>query len=417
MFLEYEAWKRWGIMTAIARIVLKRSWISVFLFELFGAGFVLTLVALLLASGRMRLFILGGACICFAVGFVLLAPPIDHKLREKEALFKMIATMPLWLALALILIEVILHLTLYSSPLQFTPGGYMGQNPVAGSVLVSGKEGYGITHYGVGGEIAGPSDSSPGIDVIVLGDSLTEAMQVMDSEKYTEVAERILKQSGLPVHVHNFGTSGACPSDYTYFVENVGKIVPRLEPKIIVIQLSTNDENDDPFVETRNNYFSADADGSFSVNHNDEIGNAEETKVRQIARASSIVKLIRNRYLPGRAPRTTMDVSFDRQLEALRKATAGYPVIMLPLPDEPIIQNDSLTFEDKDYEQLRDRLKAVPEWQVIDPLPEFINITLQGHLPRGFTNTLPGTGHMNVWGHEIVGKLLAQKILEMEKPQ
>lgn len=403
-------------MVAIPRILFRRAWISVFLIELFGAGLVLTMAALLLDYHLMKMFFLGGAFVFFATGFTLLAPPVYNKLHTKETLFKMLSTLPLWLALAVFSVELFLHLAVFHSPLQYVYGEYAGKQPVAGSILLWGKEGYGITHYGEDGEVAG-SSSVASSDVIVLGDSFTQAMQVMDNEKYTTVAEKILQKEGLSIRVHNYGASGLCLSDYTYFADNLNTLLPQLKPEILVVQISLNDINDNPFVDTRSNYFSKEPDGAFTAKHNPNIDNSAESGIRQIVRMSSIAKLMKDRFWPGDAARTSIDVSFDRQIEAFRKASSGKRVIILLLPDDPSIKNGSLVFEDEEYDRLVKTFRAIPEWNVIDPLPEFKKLALNGHLPRGFSNSLPGVGHMNVLGHQVVGQLLAQKILELERGQ
>lgn len=403
-------------MTAITRAVSIRLWISVFLIELFGVGLACLIAAWMLPSRMLKLAGLGGGAALIALGLLLLVPPVYRRVKGHETFFRLASTVPLWLLLALGGVELVLHLAVYHSPLRYAETHYMGKQPLPGSVMLSGREGYGITHYGAGGEIGGTSGESDG-DVIVLGDSFTEAMQVMDNEKYTTIAEKQLQQGGLSIRVHNLGNSGACLSDYTYFAQNARQLQPALHTEFLVLQVSKNDLNDNPFEKTRNNYFTIEPDGSFTVHHNNAVGNNAETAEQQLARLSSIVKLLRMRLYPADAPRTQMDVGFDRQLAALRKATAGFKVIILALPDVPIIENNRLTMEDPAYDQLVAMLKAIPEWQVIDPLPAFQDLALQGHLPRGFGNSLPGVGHMNAWGHAVVGRLLAEKIAAMEQQE
>lgn len=403
-------------MTVITRSVSYRRWISVFIIELFGLGLAALILAMSLNARLVKFAGLAGGAALIGLALLLLAPPVYRRIRTHETFFRLAATVPLCLALALLGVELVLHLTVYHSPQQYAPGTYMGKQPLPGSVMLSGREGYGITRYGVDGEIAASSVDADG-DVVVLGDSFTEAMQVMDDEKYTVVAQKQLQQAGLSIQVHNLGASGACLSDYTYFAQNLRQIKPQYQTEFLVIQLSKNDLNDDPFVTTRNNYFTVEADGSFTVHHNNAVGNTAETEAQQFARLSSIFKLLRMRLVPADAPRTQTDVGFEQQLAALRKAAAGYQVIILALPDVPVIENDQLTMNDPVYDDLLALLKAVPEWQVIDPLPAFQALAQQGRLPRGFGNSLPGEGHMNVWGHQVVGSLLAEKIAALEQSE
>ena len=98
-------------------------------------------------------------------------------------------------------------------------------------------------------------------------------------------------------------------------------------------------------------------------------------------------------------------------MEMLMKATEDLPLVVVLLPSAPYISGDEIQTTDPAHEQLKQLIeKYFPEISIVDPLPEFQHLTSSGSLPRGFFNTTPGVGHLNKYGHEIVGQLLAKTI-------
>jgi hypothetical protein len=103
----------------------------------------------------------------------------------------------------------------------------------------------------------------------------------------------------------------------------------------------------------------------------------------------------------------------EEQLRLLKETYSGSKVILLLLPFSPNIDQDRLNFEDPEYLKLIHSAEQVGGFYIINPQVEFDQLVEQGHLPRGFMNSLPGQGHLNVFGHRIIGELLAKKILEI----
>ena len=89
-------------------------------------------------------------------------------------------------------------------------------------------------------------------------------------------------------------------------------------------------------------------------------------------------------------------------------------MILLILPFVPRIASGNIVTVDPEYERLlstiRPAIRDKPGWQLVDPLPDFQRLLGHGVLPRGFQNTRPGSGHLNVVGHRAVAELLAEAI-------
>jgi hypothetical protein len=100
----------------------------------------------------------------------------------------------------------------------------------------------------------------------------------------------------------------------------------------------------------------------------------------------------------------------ERQLQALQEALPSLPVIVLVLPYEPRVENGSILFSTDQQKNLLVHLRRFKNWHVVDLQPSFDALLAQGTLPRGFSNTQPGVGHLNRHGHDIVGRQLAQEI-------
>ena len=66
---------------------------------------------------------------------------------------------------------------------------------------------------------------------------------------------------------------------------------------------------------------------------------------------------------------------------------------------------------------VRDLLRNLqrPRYVATGLLPEFQQLLSTGYLPRGFLNTSPGVGHLNKYGNEVVGRLLAKAIEQVLK--
>jgi lysophospholipase L1-like esterase len=52
---------------------------------------------------------------------------------------------------------------------------------------------------------------------------------------------------------------------------------------------------------------------------------------------------------------------------------------------------------------------------VIDPYPDMLVSISNNQFPRGFSNSLPGVGHFNANGNQIIGKNLAEKLESLLK--
>jgi hypothetical protein len=325
----------------------------------------------------------------------------------------------IWILVVLGGFEAILQITLTHTPEIYYEKDW-GIVPVPGSVRLSGTEGYGFTHYFTHGEIATPFDDGA-VSIVVLGDSSTEALQVSDNEKFVSLTEQILRAKGLVANLHNLGESGNSIPEYIYFAPLIKQYY---DPEIVVIQLDMSD-GEDAYNPEHLDYFTTNGNGDLELHHKDG-----PTSYNRIFNKFRIVLPLMGRYrfakiLQNIKAKSNNDgqlqgagtyedrIRMDDQLRLLQEAYAGIKVIILLLPNTPSVEGNNITFIDPNYQTLLARAEAIDGFHIIDPKPEFDRLLKRGFLPRGFMNSMPGEGHLNRFGHLIIGELLSEKIMEI----
>ncbi len=331
-----------------------------------------------------------------------------------------------WILIALMLCEIILRATVSYNPKTDYEKDW-GIVPVMGSNRFWGKEGYGITHYLTHGEIASPLYNGAQ-SVVVLGDSNTEALQVSDEVKFVSLAEMNIRSKGKAINLHNLGTMSNSIPDYIYLAPLIKQYY---KPEIIVIQLSPQDfygaDGGDGFRLKHRNYFIINDDGNLEIRHKNQHALGFYNKVtsrimlyslgleRFVQIEDNTVKLqVAEQKLLQTGGSTISPASrMDDQLGLLKEAYSGMKVILLLLPYSPNIAKGDINFDDPEYLKLLESAERVGNFYIVNPRSEFILLVDQNYLPRGFMNSLPGVGHMNIFGHRVIGELLAKKILEI----
>jgi hypothetical protein len=360
---------------------------------------------------------------------------LDLRLKEKativpsereRAVFgaRYILRVVLGLTLVVLTLELLVRFLVMGPGILFVPDSNIGKVPIKGTNVLWGTEGYGHTQYVRDGEIATLSMGGP--VVVVLGDSHTEAYQVDDASKFVSVAETDLLAQGKRFDLHNLGFSGGTMADY---VQLGPSITARYHPIAVVIQLTAADFGEESFDMTRVNYFVRASNGLLKLIHRDASVGSPSLGAR-VKHVSALINYLHMRYLTiaerkaggtntNRNGNTAATVEINRdaitaQLDMLQRAYAGTRVILLILPTVPRIQSGGISTMDPAHEQLLQIIRNLPSgavgWQIVDPLPAFRQLPGHSELPRGFLNTRPGSGHLNVSGHRIVGKLLAEAI-------
>jgi lysophospholipase L1-like esterase len=340
----------------------------------------------------------------------------------------------LWICIALIGFEIgLLYFRNPNSEVSYDQD--WGVHHAGGSTVVWRTEGNGIIHLVADGEEATPYQG--GANIVVFGDSHTEAYQVNDNQNFVSLAEARLRDNGILVDLHNLGYSGGSLADYVYWAPHAES---KYDPAFVVIQISTQDFSgsggrEGYTLSDQGNYFRENVDGTLEIAHQilpnnyNRFHDIIQRKSVLLSYAYERLNLYRQNFSnvhqaqnitgemqPLPSNESALDqklMNYRAQLTALHTAYQGQRVVMLVLPFYPTISEDQVILEDKEYTLLLEQAKQFSDWEVVDPLPAFQALWLKDHkLTRGFNNTVLGSGHLNVDGHALVGKLLADKIVE-----
>ena len=409
-------------------------WLTIFQLEILLAGIFLCGKAFIkisigvdytihLGIGKISKHLMAEGLFLLLVGLVILSIPKVKSFLRNNKISSYLIPMHIWILLVLIGIELTLRVAVFNQPFGSVYTNWFGGEPPKNSFYIWGREGFSITHYdGPPGEIHTPFQG--GENIILLGDSFLQGLQVSDDQKFASVAETILHQNGYNFDLHNFGHSGMAMADYVSGIIGYKELY---HPKAIVIQLSDTDFIES-FSTSKTNYFIAKNSTIMDIFQKNKIvgdyktadvisdnfrlmlwDNYGKSKFNQIFTTPATGAIISS-------PPEEFDVNLAKQqMDLLLKVCNGTKLILLLYPHAPYISGDHINMEDPKHENLKAFLmEYYPQVTLVDPLPELQDLTSSGHLPMGFFNsTTPGWGHFNRWGNEVLGEQLAKTIAEV----
>lgn len=329
----------------------------------------------------------------------------------------------------LLILEIILRTFVYKIPENAINDADWGHEAAKDTYFFQATEGYGLTHYIENGEIATPFTG--GSSIVVMGDSFTEGLQVNDDEKYASISEKILRERGYEVDIHNLGSSGLRVPDHIYRFD---KIKEEYKPEIVVLQIDyANFLSDQNFNENQRNYFVEQPDGTLKLQHKSIPVRPAPYLLTLINRSTSLVgygynrlldiksKILRTYTAPDNIASNVINGSILEnkvllaKISLLEKEFAGEKVIIILASPFPTLRNGIMIMEDPRYNDLVTLFQRASGWEVVDPSAKFMELYHKGRFPSGFNNSSLGEGHWNIDGHAIVGTLLAdalEKILQ-----
>jgi len=326
---------------------------------------------------------------------------------------------------ALLIWEILLQLTTIRST------GY-NNDPVLGKIAkegtyINGQEGYGWTRIYAEGAIGRPfPDASAGAKppgekrILFIGDSFTEANQVMTAVKFPFQVERKLKQDG-PWRIESFnaGRSSASPAYYIHLADYYHQ---RIAPDYVVVQINEDDLKD--LRNRQGNFYIDEAEGRYQTVFNDSFRSTNAIAARldglyhllefSTIRVASekVQKLLMDEPAKKEEAR---DAARDLALTewTLAELQRKYPklvVLFLPTID---FSSDGDLDEQGYFERLVAQAARDHQIDLINMRGPFADLYRQQHkIPYGFANTQYGLGHMNAYGHDITSDLLVDYFRE-----
>jgi hypothetical protein len=304
----------------------------------------------------------------------------------------------------------------------YTPA--LGHFHAKGTTLIT-NEGFARSSYDETGYRGGLPEIRPKHVILAIGDSLTEAAQVPDSDTFCAQAASILRKSGIDAYVANAGFAGGSPSRY---VAVAPWYTAHLHPERVIVQLDQGDFVSDLPNQTGDFWIMPTSKGFRLLPAPHRSGPFEKLEASHIpawaksaiksTSPTSLLQLALNaatgavQEAGGPASGTTSDkqVSFTPyvqwSVEALKNAYKD--PILLFLPDIDYFKPEQPTTPEEAALILICKQDGVT---LIDMRSTFLSYFEQtGQCASGFSNTLPGEGHMNSLGHRLVAQALVSAL-------
>lgn len=291
-------------------------------------------------------------------------------------------------------------------------------------LYVQGKEGYGRTVLNELG-LRFPSLTTDPIEtsernVLVLGDSYTQAMQVSDEVAFPQHLNDLL---GQRTKVINAGREGASPADYIALADYNKNT---FKPDVVVVQLNEADFTKDLLSDKQTFYLEKTARG-YTLNENKNVVSSNELASRFVGLQSvlnfSVMRVALERVTAMQkgephgstevAQATTSHLTMQQGDGSLERFVvqelqkAYHRPILLYIPEIDYFSPDYA----RPHATERYLAAAAKEAGVtfVSLLPDYVALYRNQHkTAHGFTNTQPGMGHINPLGHEVAAERLAE---------
>lgn len=265
------------------------------------------------------------------------------------------------------------------------------------------EEGFSTFHfdkYGFNNVVSDDHD----VDILLMGSSHMEAVQVQQSENTGALLNRLLPDE----KVYNIGISGH--NIYTS-VKNMKAAVDYYQPSKYVLletdQVQLDDEKMDAVLDGKYPKIPSYSSGLFYQSQ--KYFPVIKTLYKKITDWRSADALERKSEI---TEKSKADVT-----EFLKKAAAdaGNPKLIIMYHPMVELNNDgTINVENEGVDAFRE---ACDKNGIIfvDMSEDFEAMYFKDHqLPYGFVNTAVGTGHLNKYGHEVIAQRLAETIQNLE---
>ncbi len=283
-------------------------------------------------------------------------------------------------------------------------------------IAVNGKEGFSVfrinSRYCRGAEF--DLRESGTRRVTVLGDSYTAGAQVSDGSVYLQVAQREFVKSGRnDIQLLNAGQSGKSPAYYLLF----GKPwLESLDSNFLVIQLDEGDfasDFYDPYVDV---YVERRGE-TFTLRHSLQ---KQGEFARRSPRSSILIRL-KAMFKEWSDERATRKAQQPPPSAFVKETFWFMHEAKRIFPHVAVVYIPSMHYHDlKNLAQFTPlevslaeaaKTEGVP---YINLRPQYAQYFLETKQPcHGFNNTIPGNGHINGYGHRLLGEELYKLISPM----
>lgn len=285
-----------------------------------------------------------------------------------------------------------------------------------------GREGHATSHWEAHGVRRGSLPPNPSAKrVLVLGDSVTESLQVNDDQTFEWLTETKLTRAA-GTRVLNVGHSRFSLADYIFHAPRNVRV---FAPDWVVVAVEESDFTTDAWAPAKPHLRLT------------ETGDLESIPVNEDARSDQLFRKLENlsRLVPytlvrvrefraafatepplfragaaerkkAPAPTEAKDYHLDKQVDALAKAYAGRVTILYLPPFSPTAPHAP----ESDVEA-RVRAAALARGiRFVVPRAAWEDLARRHVAPYGFENLGFNEGHMNPDGHRAVAEVLAKEL-------
>ena len=301
-----------------------------------------------------------------------------------------------------------------------TPGRRV--DPAVGEVwragtIVSGTEGYGVSHWGADGtrEVTRSSKDASSPTVLFLGDSFTEALYVNDSQTFVQILQDRLGAVTGGAKMVNAAVAEGNPAKYIDLASAYRK---RYDPAVTVVQLNEYDIGPELMTPTVSHWLESSGD-SWTV-ESTQPGQLEVLAGRILSPVPALYRLAQRLKAGGGADAqgssdatgstdspagATPDPRLVAWLVKELAAKYGDRLVVLWIP---AVDYFGTTSEPTAMELAVKEEAARQGVVFVDPRAQLAADYEQTRQPAyGFANTQPGRGHINSRGHRIIAEVLS----------
>lgn len=298
-----------------------------------------------------------------------------------------------------VIISVFCHFY-YNLPVHYeTKSGASDYSWEKGVTTSRGTEGFAMTVVDENGYVNTYPQKSDSVDILVMGSSHTEGFNVGEKENFVYVLNKLLDESNSGMYAYNIGVSG---HTLDRCLKNLENAIDEFGPsKYIVIETAAVDRSLE-FIKKLNN-------GTM------ESLESESSGIKLMFQKIPFLRLAYAQYANSKGEQeVTKKAYFDDEyiyeLNVMLK-NAG-DIVQKHGCKLVIVYNTELGFDyNGDIIPQSGQSKIETFGQICKNNGiEFINMhpafskmySETKHLPRGFSNTNPGEGHTNKYGHEAI---------------
>jgi lysophospholipase L1-like esterase len=276
--------------------------------------------------------------------------------------------------------------------------------------------------------------------VVVLGDSFTEAFQVPREDNFCSQSIQMLNKADQSWVIYNMGISGNSIANYIAYGNS---IINKFNPDYIVLVVTSDDFTTDALNTSKNCYIVKN-DSGFAIAY--ESGKKKKLKemkdsfvafspltgLTYVQFSSLLPKLLASEnkpFLPSSGYIEKSNKETDNgnkyidliswEFDKLHNIY-GDKLVLLYLSSAPYIDsNGTVSFNESPLNtQIKNIAKEICKNRnihYIDSRDDFnLAYTESKLFPRGFSNSKPGSGHLNYLGHKILADKLAEYFLKLE---